>query len=160
MRTIIIFGLIAIFISSCNQSTSPSDKFLTATFTLTDTDGQTILQIHSGEEFKLAFTLTNTTKETLTFYRGSTAPPVTFEITKNDSVIASSIDGYDFLAVVLGDSVAVGQSLQGEWQAPTTPAQNPKIILRPGSYNAKVLFPDFKQAKINPVSSIKFSVIH
>jgi hypothetical protein len=158
MKTIIIFGLIAICINGCNQSTSPSDKPLTTTFTLTDTSGQTVSQFHSGEEFKLAFTVTNTTKDTLTFYRGSTAPAVIFQIMKNDSVIASSVDGYAFLAVVLGGYVAPGQSLQGEWKAPNTPAQNPKVLLNPGSYQAKVLFPNFNQAKVNPVSSITFSV--
>ena len=159
MRIIIIMAAITIFMSGCDQSTSPSDKLLTATFTLADLNGEKFSQLHSGEEFKLEFTLINATDETLTFYRGSSAPPVTFEITKNDSVIASSVDGYAFLAVVLGGSIAPGDSLQGSWRAPTTPAQNPKIILSQGSYEAKVLFPNFKQVKVNSVSSIKFSVI-
>ncbi len=159
MKTIIIIAVVTVFMAGCEQSTSSSDKLLTAAFTLTDLNGEKFSQLHSGEEFKLEFTLINTTDETLTFYRGSSAPPVTFEITKNDRVIASSVDGYTFLTVVLGGTVAPGDSLRGSWQAPTTPPQNPKIVLSPGAYEAKVLFPDFRQIKVNPVSSIKFSVI-
>jgi len=159
MKTLIVLGLLSIFISSCNQSTSPSDKILTATFALTDTDGQAISQFHSREEFRLAFSLTNTTNDTLTFYRGNSGPSVIFEIMKDDSIVASSTDGYAFAMVVLGGFVAPGQSLQGVWQAPTTPAQNPKVILNPGSYEVKVLFPNFEQAKVNPVSAIKFDVV-
>ena len=71
MKIINLSILLAFFVIACNQTTTPEDIVLEATFTLTDTLGQPVSQFHSGDSFNLAFFLTNTSKDTLTYYRGS-----------------------------------------------------------------------------------------
>ncbi len=123
MKLITFVALITFFIGSCSQSTTPTNIVLQATFTLTDTLGQTVSQFHPGEEFLLSFILTNTSSDTMTYYRGSTAPPVLFQILKDDSVIASSTDGYDFMMVVLRGNLASGKRLQEYWKGPKAAGQ-------------------------------------
>ena len=144
---------------ACNQSTSPDDIVLRATFTLTDTLGQTVSQLHSGENFYLSFFLTNTSNDTLTYYRGSSAPPILFQIVKDDSVVASSADGYAFLMFVSQGRLAPEQKLDYDWKAPTTPPQYPKVVLEPGYYKAAVLHPDFNEARTEKISPISFELI-
>ena len=160
MKTLFCCLFVTVLINACNSPTSSNtgNGSLTATFTLADTTGKQGSQFHSGAEFLLSFTLTNTTHDTLTFHRGNSGPSITFHIFKNDSTVATSIDGYAFLEVVLGGYVAPGESLQGVWRAPTTPVQNPKVVLNLGTYSATVSFPSFDQAKVNPVSPIIFSI--
>ncbi len=75
---------------------------LTASFILIDTSGNVKPIIHTGESFGLSFMLINTTSDTITYRRGNTGPAVIFEILKNDSIVATSVDGYAFAQVVLG----------------------------------------------------------
>jgi hypothetical protein len=50
-------------------------------------------------------------------------------------------------------------TLQGQWQAPNNQWMG-QVILTPGSYLAKVVFPDFSKMKgVNPVPTIAFSII-
>jgi len=154
------FSLILTFcVFACNKITSPFDTTLNATFAMTDTLGHSISQLHSGESFYLSFFLTNTTKRTLTYYSGSSAPPILFKIVVDDSLVASSTDGYDFLMFVSEGRLAPGQKLDTNWKAPTTPAQSPKVILQPGKYEAFVYYPNFNEAKINKISPITFEVV-
>jgi hypothetical protein len=51
------------------------------------------------------------------------------------------------------------QKLDINWKAPTTPEQNPKVILQPGMYKALVFYPNFNEAKINKISPISFEVL-
>ena len=161
MKTMLCYAFIAVLFNACNQTTPPNtgNVVLTATFTVTDTIGEKSTQFHSKEELILSFSLTNSTNDTLTYPRGNSGPSVIFHILKNDSTVAASIDGYAYLAVALPGFLPPGQNLQGGWQAPTTPAQNPKVVLSPGSYTATVSFPTFDQAKVNPVSPITFSIV-
>jgi hypothetical protein len=157
---IVAFHALAILLTGgCTHSTEPSARVLVAAFAIEDSAGRPISQIHSGETFRVTFTLVNTTEDTLTYTRGNTGPPVIFRIVQEDSIVASSTDGYAFLQVVLGGCVAPGQSLHEVWNAPTTPAQYPKVVLGPGGYEASVSFATFPEARVNPVSPIGFIVI-
>jgi len=159
MKKIAFFILAAFIINNCSQSTSPSDIILNGTFSLMDTTGQSSSQFNSEEEFRLIYTLTNNSKDTLTYYRGSSGPAIRFSIQKNDSIIATSVDGYDFEAIFLTSHLAPGHSLSGNWLAPTTPEQYPKVVLGPGQYKAIVSYPSFEEAKVDTVSPIFFTVI-
>jgi hypothetical protein len=159
MKSIKFSILLTFCVIACNQITSPDDNKLNASFIMTDTLGQSVSQLYSGESFYLSFYLTNTGKETLTYYSGSSAPPIIFRITKDDSIAASSIDGYDFTMVVSEGRLEPDRKLDSNWKAPTTPAQSPKVILQPGKYMALVFYPNFNEAKINKILPISFEVI-
>jgi len=161
MKFIYFFIITFIFLSGCDilQTKSDNNYNLTASFNLSDTTGQESNTFNSGESFNMSFRLINSTPDTLTYTRGSPAPSVIFQILREDSVEATSVDGYAFLQVVLGGSLAPGDTLKGFWKAPNTPAQYPKVILTSGNYQAKVTFPKFNNANINQVSPINFSII-
>ena len=95
----------------------------------------------------------------MTYIRGSSAPPVIFEILKDDSVISSSVDGYSFVQVLLGGHLTPKDTLKDQWQAPNTLYQNPKVILTPGLYQARVLFPAFGQTATSSHLDIAFSIV-
>lgn len=158
MKTLAVLAFICMCAIACNQGTSPLNGPLPVSFTMTDTAGQTISQVHPGEDFLLSFKLTNTTPDTLNYVWANSGPSVVFRIQNNDSVLASSVDGYIFLMDAPHRYLSPGQSLQTEWKAPTTPAQNPKVMLTSGSYEATVYFPSFYEIKIDPVSPITFRV--
>ena len=128
-------------------------------FTITDTTGYSKTTFSPGEHFDLSFTYVNTTTDTLTYIRGSSAPPVIFEILKDDIVIASSVDGYSFVQVLLGGHLTPKDTLKGQWQAPNTQYQYPKAILTPGLYQAKVIFPTFGQTAASSHLDIAFSIV-
>lgn len=161
MKAIISFALLSILLAGCDllKNKSNGNAVLSASFSLTDTTGKPMGIIHPSQQFDLSFLLINTTADTITFHRGNSGPSVTFQILKDDSIVATSVDGYAFLQVVLGGFVAPHDTLRAYWKAPTTPAQNPIVTLYPGSYEAKVLFPTFDQVNVNPVSQIEFSVV-
>jgi hypothetical protein len=154
-----VMVLISLTAAGCGLISSNANGKLTATFTLADSAGHPSTTFYSGDHFDMSFSLINTTADTLTYHRGSTAPPVIFEILRSDSVVATSIDGYAFVQVVLGGFVAPGDSLIGDWEAPNTPAQSPRVVLSPGSYQAKVLYPAFEQTETNSVSTINFAIV-
>ena len=79
---------------------------------------------------------------------------------KDDSVCASSIDGYDFMMIVGQGKLAPEQKLNSKWETPTTPAQIPKVILQPGNYTAVVSHPNFDQVEVNDIPSISFEVVN
>lgn len=162
MKTAISLLLAVVIITGCSLLGRKSNRtsILAPTFTLTDTTGHVTTTFHSGEHFIMTFSLVNTSREGLSYRRGSTKPPVVFKIVRNDSTVATSIDGYAFAQVVLGGYLAVGDTLKGRWTAPTTPPQNPKVVLSPGSYKAKVVYPAFDQeVTVKPVSPVDFTVI-
>jgi hypothetical protein len=159
MKSYILLSLIVIIICSCNQSTVPTDGggFLMAKFTLADTNGQATTVFHQGQQFQMRFVLINTTSDTLTYYHGF--PTLTFHILQGDSSIASSIDGYAVPRIIARSYLAPRGELSGEWRAPNTPAQNPRVILLPGSYQAQVSFPSFDNAQMNPVPPITLTIL-
>lgn len=159
MRMKTALALIAILIAGCDilKTKSDGNGGLTATFFLADTSGHIATVFHSGDEFVMSFSVVNTTNDTLTYHYSE--PPVIFRILKDGSIVASSTDGYAFPMNVNAGFVAPGKALSGSWKAPNTPAQNPKVVLAPGTYEASVAFSQFEEAKVNPVSTITFSVI-
>gem|GEM_PF-2784206 len=128
-------------------------------FVLTDTTGYPKSIFSRGEQFNLSFAYINTTADVMTYVKGSSAPSVIFEILKNDSVVASSVDGMGFAQVLIGGSLAPNDTLMGQWRAPNTPYQFPKVILSPGSYKARALYPTFGQAAASSHLDIPFSVV-
>ncbi len=143
---------------ACDQGTSPGVSILTASFTLTDTSGRGIPQVRSGEDFLMSFSLINTTLDTLTYESGY-GGPVGFRILQNDSTIATSADGYAFPEAFLRGYLAPGDTMRAQWKAPNTPARIPKVVLAPGTYQAWVGFPNFHEAKVNPIPTIAFIVV-
>jgi hypothetical protein len=158
--TVFVFTL-ALLIFGCDmgqRSVIPIEP-LSAIVQLTDTSGRETTTFHRGENFDINFTLVNTTGKKLTFYRGDSGPDVMFSVFRNDSLIATSIDGYVFLMVVSTGHVEPGQTLRGYWRGPTTPAQNPRVTLNEGLYKLQVSFPKFDQVEVKEVPAIQFAVI-
>jgi hypothetical protein len=159
MNLFIAFIVVLIFLFSCNQINDSTDVLSEPAFILTDTLGEHVRKFNPGEEFVLNFSLKNTTTETLTFYRGSTAPDVVFRIIQDDRVLASSIDGYGFLMVVSQGKLPPGKIMRNQWRAPTTPEQHSEVILNQGTYSAVVSFPEFNETEVQDADTIGFQVV-
>ena len=160
MKTLFCCLFVTLLVNACSSPTSSNtgNGSLTATFTLTDTTGKRVDQLHSGEAFVLSFMLINITKDTLISHN-MFMQPVIFSILENDSTVATSIDGMVFQQWMVDWHIAPGDSLQLKWKAPAPLAfPNWKVVLRPGTYTATVAFPNFQQGKVNPVSPIIFSI--
>jgi len=160
MKSLFILAFAAAVITGCRNSnpTSSGDSTINATYTLTDTAGHASSEFVSGEPFKLFFSVTNTTKDTLKY---NLAPPeVAFTIYQNKNFISSSFYGCpepQFIAI--GVPLAPGKSIQSSWVGPGSPCQSPKIKLAPGDYQVQVLFPKLSNVKINNTEPISFTVI-
>jgi len=160
MRLKLPIFLSLLIVTGCGIVDSNSNlKINNPSFTITDTTGFSKTTFSPGEHFDLTFAYINTTKKTLTYVRGSSAPPVIFEILKDDSVIASSVDGYSFAQVILGGYLTPKDTLKGQWQAPNTFYQNPLVILTPDLYQARVLFPAFGKTTASSHLDIAFSIV-
>ena len=158
MRAIILFAAFFLVLSGCDAGETSTEP-LSPTFMLTDTSGHQASVFRSGEEFELTFVVRNSTGKTFTFYRGDSSPDVIFTITRNDTVCATSVDGYAFIQVPSIAHLEPEEILQGLWRAPNTPAQIPRRVLPAGSYEARVSFPDFQEAQSKHASPIAFSII-
>ncbi len=158
MKTLFLFLLTSTLVLACDRGTSPVTQALETSFTLTDTAGALLSHIRPGQDFMLSFNLVNTTHDTLTYQRANSGPPIVIRILRNDSTIAASVDGYVFLMNAPIDHLAPRDTLREIWKAPTTPRQNPKIVLKPGLYQARVDLPYFHQATVDPVPPIPFVV--
>ena len=159
-NTILALALIA-GIGGCDlgEQASTSIEPLSATFQMTDTSGRQTTNFRSGEDFEMGFTVSNTARKTLTYHVGSSGPVVIFQILQGDSVVATSVDGYAFLMVVVTGHIQPGQSLGERWRGPNTPARNPQIVLDPGPYTVRASFVGFDEVEIEPVSPIAFSIV-
>jgi hypothetical protein len=161
MKSSVFLMMLALSIVGCDlgQKSSSSVEPLVATVHLADTSGRETTIFHPSENFEISFELTNSTDRRLTFGRGSSAPDVGFRVTKGDSLVASSTDGYAFLMVATVGYLDPRQTMRGYWRGPTTPAQDPRVRLSIGSYTLHVSFPHFDQAKVKEVPAIQFSVV-
>jgi len=160
MKRLIIPGLFFLLSIGCNHNpVSTNNIYSNPSFTITNTRGVSSTIFTMGEQFNMSFQFINSYNYTLNYFRGSTEPPVVFEILKNDNIIATSVDGYAFAQIVIGGSLAPGDTLKNQWTAPNTINQIPKVILTPGSYQAKVLYPSFGQSKADSYLIINFQVV-
>ena len=148
----------AALVLACDQGASPVVRPLTTFFTLTDTTGATISETRPGQDFILSFNLINTMPDTLTYGWANSGPSIIFRILQNDSAIASSVDGYVFLMIAPRAYLAPGDTLHARWRAPTTPPQNPKVVLAPGTYQATVGLPYLYGVNVDPIQPITFMV--
>lgn len=159
MKEFPTFALVAAIITGCGvMGPDPAATYdLTANFFVTDSAGKAETHFVSGESFDMSFSMVNNSRDTLVYY-GSPQPPVVFRILKNGRVVATSIDGYAFPEVVVGRVLFPGDTLSGYWRAPTTPAQIPPVLLSPGTYQAEVVFPEFKDKTINRIAPISLVI--
>lgn len=145
-------------IQNIQFTVDPNPDLVVPEFTLTDTLGFSEWYFDPGESFNLDFVLVNTCPDTMFYTKYDSGPDVRFEITKNDSVVATSMDGYGVRAVVEDAFLAPGDTIRGHWLAPTTPEQDPKVTLASGLYKAKVSYPEFSGPEVHPVSEIVFLI--
>lgn len=157
MRRIVLLMLLSVvFYSGCNLFETNSSKNPNPVLILSDLAGNLTNTFQSGEHFQMEFTLKNTTGEDRTY--GYSGFPVVFSIHQGDSLVATSSDGYLFAMVLLGGSVKSGETMSASWVAPNTKYQEPKVVLSPGTYQAKVSFPKFRETTIDPPSPVEFTV--
>jgi hypothetical protein len=154
MKLIAIVYCAAFALRGCDLGEPvPLDRVSIA-FTLTNTRGYEATSFTVGDDFNLNFTITNNTGRDLTFYHS--APPVVFRLETDDSLVASSIDGLVWAAVVLKGTLTNGESYSASWRAPNTPWSGRHIILLPGQYRATVragcFFDRFSIPAISPIA--------
>ncbi len=160
MRSLILIALMSAFFYSCKNSnpTSNNSFILNAKYTLTDTTGLSKSQFQPGEPFELAFSLTNTTPDTLSY--NIVPPMVSFIIYQNGNFISSSfLDCPEPQYVAFGVKLAPGQTIKGSWEGPNSPCQSPKIKLTPGNYLVKVSFPYPMNVRVINAAPINFSIV-
>ncbi len=158
MKAFIVSLTLALTSVGCDLGEQPAPEPLSATFTLMDTTGREARTFRSGGNFDFSFAITNTTDQPITYHKGDSGPVASFRILKGDSVVATSLDGYVFLMIAITGHLQPGQSLRESWRAPNTPARNPKIVLQPGSYEARLSFVGFDEVKVKLASPIMFSI--
>jgi hypothetical protein len=145
-------------LQNINFTITPNPDLVVPEFTLTDTLGISDRYFNSGELFNLDFILVNTSPDTMFYTKYDSGPDVRFEIILDDSVVASSMDGYGAYQMVEDAFLAPNDTMSGHWLAPTTPEQDPKITLASGLYKATVSYPDFDGPEVNPVDEILFLI--
>ncbi len=151
-------ALISLVLAGCGllNSKGGGSQSLTATFSLADTTGRADTTFRSGQQFMISFLLVNTTPDTIKYYSVYCDPSVIFGIFRNDSEIVGSPAGCDNLISL--NYFKPGDTLRGQWEAPNS--YDGLVFLSPGSYAAKVVFPNLAHWKgVNPIPSLSFSVI-
>ena len=161
-RSLMFFAL-ALVLVGCDlgeQSTLPTTppSMLRGVLTLTDTLGQQTTTFRVGENFDLSYVISNSTAREITYHKGNSGPAASFKILQGDSVVATSTDGYLFLAVALTAHLIPGDSIHVAWRAPNTAARTPKLVLAPGAYRAVVSFGGFDEATVEANAPISFTV--
>ena len=150
--------LTAVLIAGCNLLGITSHRNINPeqTLILTDTTGQKTTVYHSGESFVATYRLINTTDRKITYY-DDIVPSISFEIWQNDSLITSSAYGFPNILIPFPDTLAPGDTLQGSWRAPNTPSTDQSIVLNPGSFEIKVVGPEYQNG-VKMISPVSFSI--
>jgi hypothetical protein len=160
MKRLTLLSVFVFLFYGCDhgEEVSTLSEPLSATFQLTDTLGHDTTSFRSNRNFDISFRVTNTTGKRLTYYRGNSGPDVIFKIIQADTIVATSTDGYAFLMVATVGHLEPGQTMQGQWRAPNTPARIPKLVLTPGSYKVQTFFPRFDEVEVKELLPISFSI--
>ncbi len=159
ITSILFISLIAAGCGLIDSNPSKRDN-INASFKLTDTSGNVSDTFSSGKTFDMHFSLINTTGHAITYnYAG--APPVHFQILRNDSVVAASEYAMPNIMITFPDTLNTGDTIQVTWEAQNylRATQNPSLHLPVGTYQAKVIYPSFNNININCTSLIDFSII-
>ena len=160
MKPLTVIAIIVIWVTGCNSDHTNSTHIptLVPIYSITDTSGNADTTFHSGEQFILSFSVTNTTGDTLILNLGW--PAVAFRIFGNDSMVSSSDFNCPIPLIASGKGwLAPGQSIKDSWKGPTSPCDTQQVVLTPGFYQAKVTFPTILNVKMKPVSVINISVV-
>ena len=158
MKIIYFLLLAGIFLIACNEDNSSVEiNGFNTQFKLYDSNGVEKATFKSGDDFEMRFSLVNLSGRDVSYHY--TGLPVFFEIHQNDSIIATSVDGFSFIQVIIGDEVKNGDMFKANWIAPNTTARDPKIILPAGNYKAFVKhYCFFDNVKIKESSPVEFVI--
>jgi hypothetical protein len=159
MKHLIVFLLLPLFLRGCDQFFfSPIiPAGVTTTLTLSDLFGRPSSAFHSGQDFDVQFMLANMTSRDICY---SYSPPeMSFKISLGDSVVATSIDGMAFPAVIVPGCVRAGETYRNHWIAPNSPVRAPRISLPPGIYTVKALHPALADPRVPPLQPVRFTII-
>ncbi len=152
MKKILSLFAILILFTACEDGDFNMNR-IKSEFKLYDNNGIEKNIFQSGDDFEMRFELTNNSGKDLIYYY--TGVPVIFEIHQNDSIIATSVDGYVFPEVVLSDTIKNNETYHFNLIAPNTPVRATKIILQAGNYQAYVkhsaFFVDFRYKETLPI---------
>ena len=162
MRIITFILLISMITAGCGliDSNPSKSNSINASFQLTDFSGNISDTFSSGKPFDMRFTLINTTGHAVTYnYAG--APPVHFQILRNDSLVVASAYAFPNIMENFPDTLKAGDTIQVVWKAQDYMRATliPSLHLPAGSYQAKVIYPTFNNVNINCTSLIAFSVV-
>jgi hypothetical protein len=161
MRTMAFMLLISLFAAGCGlvNSKAGGDDSVTASFSLTDTTGRADTTFAPGQSFYMTFLLVNTTPNTVT-YTTVDVPPINFEILEGDSVIGRNVFAVSYIANPLPIKFLPGDTLSGSCEAPKyiLGAGGAQVVLLPGSYVAKAIFPQISGANVAGTSAAAFTV--
>lgn len=157
-RTTIFLLALGLVLSSCFSPKLDTVNNKTC-FYLADTTGRVTTTFHSGESFIVKFRFTNTREDSLDFTMYDGGPFVRFSIYQGEQYIAGSMDGMGVYFPVFNRSLAPGDSIYGQWKAPTTITQEPKIILKAGTYRAIADFPVIEELRTDTIAAINFTIL-
>ena len=161
MKRTALMLLLSVAVAGCglvNSKTSGSDN-ITASFSLTDTTGQADTTFAPGQNFYMTFFLVNTSGKTVT-YTTVDVPAINFEILKGDSVIGGNVFAVSNIANPLPIKFLPGDTLRESCEAPkyVVGAGGTPLVLGPGSYFAKAIFPQITGANVSGASGAGFTV--
>ncbi len=157
-KSLILLFLVLIILSGCvfNPAQIPDASNV---FFLSDTLGNSTTTFQVGEEFYMNFRMINTTDSSLTYTLYDSGPEVRFSILRDSIYVAGSMDGYGVRLPVFNRELASGDSIVGQWKAPTTPAQDPIVTLEAGTYLAVPQFPAIPELQTETIMAISFTIV-
>ncbi len=153
-----IFSILAMILLTACIFIPRDENLSSGMFKLTDMEGNYTTTFKSGDNFYMKFCLVNTTVDTQDYDLSNSGPAVKFYIYQDGQYITSSIDGFDFLSVIIPRKLAPGDTIQSSWLAPTPAHQSTINVLSPGNYEARIEFPHFETFETDTITVIDFTV--
>ncbi len=132
IHTFLFLTLTAIMFAGCDLNPLSHGKILVSYMAITDTTGQAISDIRSGEYFDVALTIVNKTGRDQKYH--DRRPPVIFQVVRADSVHISSDYGCMYAQPLRIITLEEGDELIWRWRGPMQGCTDKKVNLEPGDY--------------------------
>ncbi|MFO8029806.1 MAG: hypothetical protein R6U28_08085 [Cyclonatronaceae bacterium] len=132
IHTFWFLTLTAIIFAGCDLNPLSHSKILVSHMAVTDTSGQAISDIRSGEYFDVALTIVNKTGGDQKYHYGY--PQASFQVVRVDSVHISSDYGCMYPLPRRSRTLEEGDVLVWRWRGPMQGCTEEKVNLEPGKY--------------------------
>ena len=132
IHTFWVLTLTAIIFVGCDLNPLSHSKIVLSHMAVTDTTGQVISEIRSGEYFDVVLTIVNKTGSDQKYHYGY--PQASFQVVRADSVHISSDYGCMYPQPWIGRTLEEGDVLVWRWRGPMQGCTDKKVNLEPGEY--------------------------